>query len=176
MNKKLSSNISLNDFKKSYWLKSELQQLCRTLGLSTSGSKIDLSKSIEFFLETGKIADKNKSSQIKIEKMPTNLTSKTKITQGFKLNQNLRDFFISKLGDKFHFNECMREFINKKIGHTLEEAIIAWKKDQLNPPEKKIKPQFEYNAHIQSFFRKNPNSSLGEAISTWKKSKKDRND
>jgi hypothetical protein len=69
----------------------------------------------------------------------------------------------------------MREFIKNQIGHTLEEAIIAWKKDQLNPTEKEIKPQFEYNAHIQKFFKENPNSSLNEAITTWNKIKKVRN-
>jgi SAP domain-containing new25/Domain of unknown function (DUF6434) len=174
MSKKLSSNISLTDFKKKYWLKTELQQFCRTLGLPASVGKTELSKSIEFFLKTGKITTQSKLNRIKIEKMPTRLNSKTQITNGFKLNRNLRDFFISKMGHKFHFNECMRNFIKTKIGHTLEDACTAWNIDQMNPVQKKIKPQFEYNAHIRKFFKENPNSNLNEAIYAWKKLKKDR--
>lgn len=45
----LTNNISVQAFKDFYWLKEELQLYCRENGISTTGSKIEISDRIEMF-------------------------------------------------------------------------------------------------------------------------------
>ena len=49
----LTEHTSIDDFASFYWLKEELVAFCRAQGLSTLGSKQDLSARIRQFLETG---------------------------------------------------------------------------------------------------------------------------
>ncbi|WHX64633.1 SAP domain-containing protein [Peribacillus frigoritolerans] len=51
----LSKDISIESFKDFYWLKEELQTFCRENGISSTGSKIEISDRIETFLRTGGI-------------------------------------------------------------------------------------------------------------------------
>lgn len=172
---KAKSNLTLNtDPKKivsQYWLKSELLIFCRKVGLSTAGGKIDLTKRIENFLLTGEINLTKVSSKANKSKMPDHFSKDTIITEGFRCSQSLRAFFEKEIGDSFHFNEIMREFISKKRGLTLGDAIQAYQKSISNPSPRKIAPQFEYNQHIRDFFKENPRATLKEAIRAWKKNK-----
>ncbi|WP_445684008.1 SAP domain-containing protein [Viridibacillus sp. FSL H8-0110] len=48
----LSRDLNEKDFRNFYWLKEELLVFCRENGLSTSGSKVEITDRIVFFLQT----------------------------------------------------------------------------------------------------------------------------
>ncbi len=58
----LDRNISLEDFNDFYWLKKELVHFCRTVGISSTGGKIEISNRIRTYLSTGEIVKQAKST------------------------------------------------------------------------------------------------------------------
>ena len=50
----LDRNITLADFNDFYWLKEELADFCKRVGISTSGGKIEISDRIRHYILTGK--------------------------------------------------------------------------------------------------------------------------
>ncbi|MDP9739437.1 UNVERIFIED_ORG: hypothetical protein QFZ59_001267 [Bacillus sp. B2I3] len=64
MRSNLSKDISIESFKDFYWLKEELQTFCRENGISSTGSKIEISDRIETFLRTGEIKNPIRKTKI----------------------------------------------------------------------------------------------------------------
>ena len=59
----LTTKISVESFKEFYWLKAELQTFCRENGLSTSGSKIEITGRNDTFIRTCEIKKPIKNSK-----------------------------------------------------------------------------------------------------------------
>jgi len=163
--------LSGDDFVAYYWLKAELVAFCRASGLSTSGSKQQLTERIKLFLDTGKIArPKRTLRSSKSAAMPATISRETVIGSGWRCNQALRSFFEAEIGPLFHFNQFMRDFIKQYgVGQTLQAAIDGW---HLSKQERsKIAPQFEYNRHFREYFANNPNATRDDAIRAWNEKK-----
>jgi hypothetical protein len=159
----LTTEISLEDFQRIYWLKTELLEFCRMHKLSTQGGKIELTTRIGEFLQTGKQQKPRKKSPTSA-KMPAQFTRATVIGVGWRCSQALRVFFHAEIGGHFHFDQVMRDFIAQGAGQTLEEAIRVWQQ----PRQKtEIAPQFEYNRHTRAFYAANPNATRQEALAAW---------
>jgi hypothetical protein len=159
----LTTKISLEDFQRIYWLKTELLEFCRTHKLSTQGGKIELATRIGEYLQSGKQQRPSKKPSIST-KMPTQFTRATVIGVGWRCSQALRVFFQNEIGTHFHFDQVMRDFIAQGTGKTLEEAIRLWQQ----PRQKtEIAPQFEYNRHTRAFYAANPNATRQEALVAW---------
>ena len=98
---------SFEDFSKFYWYREELQQICKQLGISSSGTKAELNRNIEEYFK-GNIVRRRK-----IKKSPkataTILTLDTKLLEcEFRFSQKFRDFFAEQTGTKnFKFNADM---------------------------------------------------------------------
>ena len=98
---------SFEDFSKFYWYREELQQICKQLGISSSGTKAELNRNIEEYFK-GNIVRRRK-----IKKSPkataTILTLDTKLLEcDFRFSQKFRDFFAEQTGTKnFKFNADM---------------------------------------------------------------------
>lgn len=104
MRPNLAKDISIQSFKDYYWLKEELQNFCRENGLSSTGSKFELSHRIETFLQTGEIKKPNrKSSTNKKNEQSTKLNLNTVITENHRCSQEVRTFFKTVI-PKFHFS------------------------------------------------------------------------
>ncbi|MBN1887932.1 MAG: hypothetical protein JW850_08065 [Thermoflexales bacterium] len=169
---KLTEHTTVDDFVSFYWLKEELVGFCREHGLSTVGSKQNLSIRIRQFLETGQpsveTSHKYATRTARRADMPHTFTRQSVIGPGWRCSQELRAFFEQEIGALFHFDEVMRDFIHHGVGKTLHEAIVAWEADRRNPERKKeIAPQFEYNRHIREYFSLHPGATLAEAIQAW---------
>lgn len=104
--------MNFKDFKKQYWYKTDLQQLCREYHLPTYGTKAELENYITLYLKGTpanqikpvRTAPKNinhlNSSQIK--------TTTKLLNSGFSLNNEARKFFADYFGvDKFNFKKIM---------------------------------------------------------------------
>lgn len=172
----LNRQTKADDFLSFYWLKEELVRFLREQGLSTAGSKADLTARISRFLATGTAPETRAAPKVaKRAEMPKTFTRQSVIGPGWRCSQELRAFLEQEIGLHFHFDGVMRDFIHKGAGKTLQEAIETWEAAQRQPAqEKPIAPQFEYNRHIREYFKAHPGAPLQEAIQDWKLKKKAR--
>lgn len=172
----LTTSISAADFSDYYWLKAELLDFCRQQGLPTGGSKLEVTKRIAHFLQTGEIlAAKSRSSSRSKAKMPETFTRESVIGPNWRCSQQLRAFFEQEIGPSFQFNQVMRDFIKNEVGKTLQDALAAWEAAQQNPkPKREIEPQFEYMRHMRTYFSEHPEATRAEALKAWHEKKSQR--
>ncbi len=171
----LNKEISLEDFNDFYWLKKELIHFCRTIGISSTGGKIEISNRIRTYLSTGEIIKQVKNThkiKSKFDWANEVLTKDTLITDSYKNGENVRNFFIQEIGSHFKFNVIFMKWMKENIGKTLAEAIIEWKRiEELKKDRNylsEISPQFENNRYIRAFLKDNPDLSSKDAIKFWK--------
>ncbi len=170
----LNKEISVTDFNDFYWLKEELIDFCRSIGIEISGGKIAITDRIRDYLLTGEIikSEKKIKSKSKFDWSREKLTNETIITDNYKNGENVRSFFSQEIGSHFSFNVIFMKWINENIGKTLGDAVFEWKKiDDLKKDKNyvsKIDPQFEYNKYMRAFLNDNPNSSSKDAMKYWK--------
>ncbi len=177
MNKRppLTKDIKLADFKAFYWLKNELVAFCKQEGIPRTGGKIEITNRIIDYLETGKIVKtkpvRNKATS-RFDWNTATLTLQTIITDSYKNTENVRQFFIDKIGRQFKYNVEFMNWMKNNQGKTMSDAIQEWhnikEKKANNKGKKEIAPQFEYNAYIRDFLADNPNLSRQDAIKCWK--------
>ena len=174
----LKKDLNVKDFRNFYWLKEELQTFCRENGMSTSGSKMEITDRIAAFLLTGEIQKplKKRKSPSK-EVISTDLNLDTVITENHRCSQTVRAFFKSEI-PKFHFSTYIQNYFRENVGKTYRDVVNTWygeeerKKD--SSYKKQIGPQFEYNQFIRDYFAdpKNKGENREEAIKAWNKIKK----
>jgi len=167
----LNAQLSADTFLRWYWLKEELAAFCRSVGISSGGSKQTLTERIARYLTTGESSAPAAPRTSQKGQMPATFTRETVIGPGWTCSQALRVFFEQELGRSFHFDATLRDFIHHGQGKTLQEAIRAWENAQTNPVEKDVAPQFEYNRHIRAYLKAHPGAGLREAIAAWKEYK-----
>ncbi len=180
----LDQKISVIDFKDFYWLKSELLTFCRAQGLKTNGGKIEITKRIIQYLETGIVLigeEKNASKiQSKFDWNTATLTPQTCITDNYKSTENVRNYFVQQLGNKFKFNLVFMQWMKNNVGQTLQAATTAWQTieedKKKNKGPKNVAPQFEYNRYLRDFLKDNPDSKRADGIALWHKRRNQRGD
>jgi len=171
----LDKYISVIDFNEFYWLKQELIDFCRIIGISTNGGKIEIADRIIHYLSTGKVPNIETNKFKSTSKFNWNneiLTYETIITDNYKNGENVRSFFVREIGSHFTFNVIFMKWLKVNIGKNLGEAITEWnriydlKKDKNYISE--IDPQFEYNRYMRAFLNDNPELSSKDAMKYWK--------
>ncbi len=174
----LNRSTPIEVFREYYWLKEELQSFCRANGISTSGSKMELSDRICTFLETGEIKKPvRKSKGIRNTNHNEVLSLDTVITDHHRCSQNVRTFFKSVIPG-FHFSTYIQNYFKNNAGKTYRDAIEAWHEEDKRKKdpsyEKEIAPQFEYNQFTRDFFADpaNKGKKRADAIEAWNEIKK----
>ena len=102
------------EFSQYYWYREELQKICKSLGIDSSGMKAELNHNIKEYFKGNKILSKNrplvanKSTRSK-SKASMELTLQTGLIEcGFTFGPRFRDFFVAQTGQKnFKFNVDM---------------------------------------------------------------------
>ena len=174
MRPKLTRDIDIENFANFYWLKEELQLFCKENGISTTGSKLEISERIKYFLRTGEIkkAPRNLNAKKKLL-TPTKLSLDTVITEDHRCSQNVRAFFKKEIHSKFHFSTYIQNYIKHNAGKTYRDVVNAWyeEEERKKSPtyQRIIAPQFEYNQFTRDYFAdpKNKGKSRQEAIESW---------
>jgi hypothetical protein len=174
----LTKDINIESFQNFYWLKEELQAFCREHGISTSGSKKEISDRIEIFLQTGEIKRPVRKPNVsKKGKTQAALSLDTVITEDHRCSQDVRAFFKTII-PKFHFSTYIQNYFKTNVGKKYHDVVDAWfeEEERLKDPtyKKNIAPQFEYNQFIRDFFAdpKNQGRSRVDAINAWNDIKK----
>jgi len=178
---KLNKNISSKDFSDFYWLKEELIDFCRDIGINTSASKIELSRRILKFLNTGEIIKKRENKILKLPKATAPITKNTILGVDKRSYKEKKNFLQLAIGKRFHFTVYLLEYFKKNTGkRTYGDLIKQWYKEQAKREnlhfKTKIAPQFEYNAYIRGFLKDNSDKTKKEAIKYWKIKKSLRGD
>ena len=172
----LNKNISIKDFQDYYWLKEELIEFCCEIGINQTGGKIEISNRISHLLKTGEIITKsNNKKKRKTSNFDWNkevLSTETLITDNYKNTENVRVFFICKIGKQFKFNVEFMNWMKINIGKTLADAIIEWQRIVIMKKDGNYKtsiaPQFEYNKYMRDSLFDNPELSSKDAMRSWK--------
>lgn len=101
------------EFSKYYWYRDELIQICRELGLPSSGMKLELSRNIQAYFNGKPIEEKLKVKTSK--SVVTNISLSTKLLEcGFTFGPKFRDFFAEQTGIKnFKYNADMVATVKK---------------------------------------------------------------
>lgn len=97
---------SFEEFKKYYWYREDLIKICKSLGIDSSGYKLELMGNIEKYY-MGEIVKKRKPSVMK--NTAKEITLDTKLLEcKFAFNQRFREVFSKLTGiEKFKFNADM---------------------------------------------------------------------
>jgi SAP domain-containing new25/Domain of unknown function (DUF6434) len=167
----LTKQLSIKNFKEYYWLKEELQRFCRTEGLSTFGSKIEISHRIETYLETGKILKPTRKTSAKKE-ASKEISLDTVITENHRCSQDVRSFFKTIIPN-FHFSTYIQNFIKENVGKTYRDVVKNWHEEEARKKDptykKEIGSQFQYNQFTRDFFAdpNNKGKSREDAIHAW---------
>ena len=163
----LNKELDAATFRSFYYLKQELTDFCKENGLPASGSKIELTNRIAYFLDTGKV---QKPSPRRISAvMIGTLTEDTVIEPNIVCSEKHRAFFSEKIGKSFSFNVPFQKWLKANAGKTYGDAIRAYDRilEEKKQTKTEIGGQFEYNTYIRDFFADNPGKNLHDAIICW---------
>ena len=106
---------SFSEFSKYYWYREELQQICKQLGIDSSGMKAELNHNIEEYFKGNLIRPKSAPSgkscrnraQSAADDVPLTLDTPL-LACKFRFSQRFRDFFSAQIGvARFKFNTDM---------------------------------------------------------------------
>ncbi len=100
-------------FSKYYWYRDELIQICRELGLPSSGMKLELNRNIQAYFNGETVEEKLKVKTSK--SVVTNVSLSTKLLEcGFTFGPKFRKFFAEQTGIKnFKYNADMVATVKK---------------------------------------------------------------
>lgn len=101
------------EFSKYYWYRDELIQICRELGLPSSGMKLELNRNIQAYFNGETVEEKLKVKTSK--SVVTNVSLSTKLLEcGFTFGPKFRKFFAEQTGIKnFKYNADMVATVKK---------------------------------------------------------------
>lgn len=168
------------DLKDWYWLKAEIVDYARHIGVSPSGGKFDIIDRVAHFLDTG---ERRKPSDEKTGKKNARqaasgfdwardpITRQTPIDGAYRNNSNVRRFFEREIGRKITFNIAFMAWMKDNIGKTMGHAVEEWLR--LDAERKSgVKPDIpfhnQFNAYVRDFFADNPGRSMDDARHYWK--------
>jgi hypothetical protein len=162
-----SRQLTAREFARWYWLKSELVDACRLLGVSPTGSKPELTSRILAAL-AGNASPAVTPRRIR-GRMPTEFTLNTRIGIGWSCNPALGQFLRKHAGRGFRFNATVRAFVHTQVGQPVA-AIIACYRASVAPGAEKppLPAQLEYNRHTQLYVREHPGATRADILAAWK--------
>ncbi len=165
----LNPSLSSAEFSAWYWLKKELSDFCRTVGLPASGSKQEIAQRIALWLDGKNLPSIQRCQR---DVIPEVFELTTVVGTGWRLTRELRAFFENVCGKHFRFNGALREFFatQANAGKTLSDAVKVYQNSLLQKNATTIiAPQFEYNSHCREFFANHPGATRAEAMIAWRK-------
>ncbi|MEM8707633.1 MAG: DUF6434 domain-containing protein [Actinomycetota bacterium] len=155
-----------------YWLKTELIDHCRAIGVSTQGSKADLTDRIGHFIATGERAapQRRPAAVSSFDWARADLDRSTVITDSYRNGPNVRRFFIAEIGDRFSFNIEFMAWMKANGGRTLGDAVDAWlaiEARRRGGEKADIPAGNQFNRYVRDFFDANPGRSMDDARACW---------
>lgn len=153
-----------------YWLQRELVGLARVLGVSSGGSKDELTVRLAAVLDGHPPPPRSRRATVRLgDQLAGDLSSATVIPPGQRSSQVLRAWFIATLGPSFRFDRHMRAFVQAADGTTtLGDAADHWAATR-NGPAAHIDPQFELNRFTRAWHASHPSGTHDDLLVDWKR-------
>ncbi|MHA7130711.1 DUF6434 domain-containing protein [Algoriphagus namhaensis] len=171
---KFSEMKTGQEFKSWYWLKSELVDICKKLGLSYTGGKFELRDRIAHELDhpgTPFPKKPKKATTSKFNWAREKLTLETVLTDNVSFGPNFRNFMKSQVGDHFYCHSDFMDWANLNPGKTLADAVDEWnklEKRKEDPNFKRvIRPHNMFNQYLRDFFEATEGLKLKDAKKCW---------
>lgn len=121
--------MTVEEFRKHYWYKLELQEICRKYKISSNGTKAELEQYIENFLSGhNSVNVSKKAHKIRYSKHITKKISVDMklIEDGFKFNNEARNFFADYFNvKKFSFTKEMGTALRKAEKNNDTDMTVA---------------------------------------------------
>ncbi|MEE6280692.1 DUF6434 domain-containing protein [Georgenia sp. MJ170] len=162
----LASVMSGAELRRWYWLRSELVDRARQLGVARHGSKTELLDRLAAALDGAPAPARPPPRRAATRQLAEPVGPATVLPPGQRCSQVLRRFFAAEVGPAFRFDEHMRDFIAHGAGRTLAEAVDHWHRTRgaaIGP----IGEQFEYNRFTRQWFAGTPDGSRQECMAAW---------
>lgn len=153
-----------------YWLKTELADEAKHVGVKCTGAKFTILERLCHFLDTGEQkwpGDIRTKVASTFDWHSSKLTKNTVITDSYKNTQNVRRFFQNNINPKFKFNIGLMDWIKANVGKTLGAAGLYWQEQQDGAVKTKIKPHNQFNQYTRDFLDDNPSLGMTEVRMFW---------
>lgn len=165
---RLTAELTSSEFLRWYWLKDELSDFARDLGIRAADGKVLLTQRISARLDGGQFVEPSALKKSLSPQLSGALTSSTRIPAGQRCSQVVRAWLESELGPSFHFDAEMRSFFAETDGsQTLADALENWHRTR-STDRKSIDGQFEYNRFTRAWHDTHPNGSKNELLESWR--------
>jgi hypothetical protein len=112
-------------FRNYYYLKSELEDFCRSERLSAAGGKAELTDRIEKYLQTGERLTPARPIVSRLSSQ-AEMSPAFVIEENFRCSERHRAFFKSVIGGGFKFNVEFQTWLKANAGKTYADAITAY--------------------------------------------------
>ncbi|MDX8350450.1 DUF6434 domain-containing protein [Cognatiyoonia sp. IB215446] len=162
------------EFERWYWPVESLNEFCKQLGLSASGSKAELRERVLFSLQHPREVQSNlrrKSNSSTFNWAKETLDRDTVITDNVSFGPNVRCFFKSAVGARFTCHSDFMDWMRANAGATLGDAIDAWHvlEQRKNDPSfrREIATCNNYLQYLRDARDKVTGMTLEEAKSCW---------
>lgn len=164
----LSPALSGAELARWYWLKDELVELARTLGVRTSGGKELLTRRLVAALD-GAPFDEPAPARATAgsRQLSGPLTESTVVPPGQRCSQVVRGWFAEQLGAPFRFDAAMREFFAQADGTTTLGDALAHHRATRDRGPQEIGGQFELNRFTRAWHAAHPDGSRAELLRDW---------
>ncbi|GAA2177737.1 DUF6434 domain-containing protein [Leucobacter tardus] len=164
----LSRELTGKELLRWYWLKDELADFARSLGLRTGGGKQVLALRLAAALDGVPFAEPVSKRSGSARQLSGPLAASTVIPRGQRCSQVVRAWFVEQVGQPFGFDGEMRAFFAKTDGtQTLQDALDCYYATR-GQGQKAIDPQFEYNRFTRAWHEEHPDSSREELLDAWR--------
>ncbi len=165
----LGPGLTADEFRRWYYLKTELTAFARQLGVATSGSKELIAARISSRLSGGSTPAALEGERVSATRqLERPVTGASVIPLGQRCSQVLREFFVGLVGQSFRFDAPMRNFVAGGAGRTLDEAVDHWRATRDQGPAS-IGPQFELNRFTRGWYLDNPGGTRDEVLTAWRR-------
>jgi len=164
-----TDKLTVEEFNKHYWYKTDLQAICRQYNLSVDGTKAELEQGIRAFL-SGESHDNKRTKVSKIRKsttsqQPISLDTKL-IGGGFKFNHEARVFFADYFNvAKFSFTKAMAVALreaeeNQDYDMTVADLVeIYLDRSNTVVEQSTDEKSYQWNKFVRDF-NKDPQSNI----------------
>ena len=162
------------EFNRWYWLKEEMVDILKAIGLPYTGGKFELRDRIMYALDhegSLKPAEKKARPQSKFNWAREVLTPDTLITDNVSFRPNLRRFMKGEIGPKFSCHSDFMDWVKENPGKTLEDAVKAWEDLEARKKDPTFKRDIaDHNMlaqYVRDFLADQPDKSLKDALQFW---------
>lgn len=164
----LTTDLTSAELLRWYWLKDELADLARRLGIRASGGKELLTQRIAAKIDGIPFAEPQPSRRTSSAQLVGPLTSATVIPEGQRCSQVVRAWFFGQVGASFGFDAEMRAFFADTDGtQTMQDALDHYRATR-DQGTKSIDGQFEFNRFTRAWHEANPTGNRDDLIQAWK--------